>query len=196
MKSICILSLTLFLFAGCSEVPGDAAYRSGHHAIAAGYYEDQYRHGSIPAGFRYAQMLSQGDGIPKDDEKAFLIYSDLASRGEPLAFHDLGVCYEKGTGTGKNLLKAEESYRRAADAGVLWAIYNLGTMYSNRLTQKDDDVEGLTLLLRAQRLASGNSENEAWIREDKFGAHGGHVAKMRARMTPEQIARAEEAAKK
>ena len=196
MKPIFPLAVTLFLLVGCSEVPGDAAYRLGHHDIAAGYYADQYMLGSVKAGFRYAQMLSQGDGIAKDEKKAFLVYSDLASRGETLACFDLGVCYERGTGTEKNLLKAEESYRKAADAGVLWAIYNLGTMYSNRLTQKDDDVAGLTLLLRAQRLASGNSENEKWIREDKFGADGGHVAKMRARMTPEQIAKAEEAAKK
>jgi len=196
MKSIYTPTLALFLLAACSEVPGDAAYRSGHHEIASGYYADQYRLGSVKAGFCYAEMLSQGDGVPRDEKKAFLIYSDLASRGEPLAFYDLGVCYERGTGTERDLPKAEASYRKAADAGVLWAIYNLGTMYSNRLTQKDDDVEGLSLLLRAQRLASGNSKNEAWIREDKFGTHGGHIAKMRARMTPEQIAKAEEAAKK
>ena len=193
MKLLHALALLILLIAGCSEVPGDAAYRSGHHAIAANYYEQQYRLGSTKAGFRFAEMLSHGDGIPKDEKKAFLIYSDLAGRGESLAFHDLGVCYEYGTGTEKNLPKAEASYRRAAESGVFYAIYNLGTMYSNHLTQKEDDVEGLTLLLRAQRLASGDSENEIWVREDKFG---GHVAKMRARMTPEQIAVAEAAAKK
>jgi TPR repeat protein len=111
-----------------------------------------------------------------------------------MAFYNVGVCCQNGVGTEKNLPKAETSYRHAADAGVLWAIYNLGTMYSDHLTQREDDVTGLTLLLRAQRLASGGSENEKWIREDKFG--GGHIAKMRARMTAEQIAAAETAAKK
>jgi TPR repeat protein len=196
MKSNWPLLFGLLLLAGCSEVPGDAAYRSGHPVQAAKIYEDQYRAGSIKGGYRYAQMLSTGDGVPRDEKKALLVYQDLADRGEALAFFDLGVAYEKGLGTEKDLAKAEACYRKAADAGVLWAIFNLGTMYSNHLTQKEDDVEGLTLLLRAQRLATGKSEEEKWIREDKFGANGGHIAKMRARMTPEQIAQAEEAAKK
>jgi len=188
-----IIAIALTLLAGCSAVPGDAAYRAGEPAQAAVLYNTEYKNGSVDAGLSYAQMLSQGDGIPKDPEHAVEIWNDLASKGSSLALFNLGVCYERGTGVAKNLPKAEEAYRKAAESGMLWAIYNLGSMYSNRLTQKEDDVEGLTLLLRAQRLATGKSENERWIREDKFG---GHVAKMRARMTPEQIARAEEAAKK
>lgn len=197
MKALFILAFAVLLMAGCSAVPGDAAYRSGHPAQAAALYEVEYRrNGSNAAGFRLAQMLSSGDGIPKDEKKAFFIWSELAAKREPFAYHNLGVCYEVGSGVEKDLRKAEEAYRVAADAGVLWAIFNLGTMYSNQLVQKDDDVEGLSLLLRAQRLATGNTPNEEWIRQDKFGTPVGHVAKMRARMTAAQIMEAEEKAKK
>src|SRR5665213_1030865 len=136
IRHVYALVIPLILLSGCSEVPGDAAYRSGHKDIAAKYYEDQFNLGSVKAGDRLAQMYSRGDGVPQDYAKAFLIYSELAARGEPLAFHNLGVCYQNGLGTKKDLLKAEQSYRKAADSGVLWAIFNLGTMYSDHLTQK------------------------------------------------------------
>jgi hypothetical protein len=72
MKStICALALMSFLLAACSEVPGDAAYRSGHHDIAAQYYEQQYSLGSSKAGLRFAQMLSQATVLQKTKIELF-----------------------------------------------------------------------------------------------------------------------------
>lgn len=189
MKALFLISCVWLMLAGCSTVPGDAAFRSGHPKQAAKLYESEYRNGSFEAGLRYAEMLSDGLGVPKDKVKAFEIWSNLAHRGVPLAFHNLGVCYEYGEGTKKDIAKAETSYRKAAEAGILWSIFNLGTLYSNRIAQRDDDVEGLSLLLRAKRLATGDSDSERAIREDRLG----HVAKMKARMTKSQIKQAEEA---
>jgi hypothetical protein len=186
-----LLVLGSFL-GGCSAVPGDAAFRSGHPVQAARLYESQYNMGSTDAGLRLASMLSKGMGIPQDETKAFAIWSDLAGRGVPLAFHNLGVCYEYGQGVAKDISKAEEAYRRGANSGVLWSIFNLGTLYSNGIAQKSDDVEGLALLLKAARLATGDSDSERLIRDDRLG----HVAKMKARMTPGEIAAAEEASKR
>ncbi|MBI4624951.1 MAG: sel1 repeat family protein [Verrucomicrobia bacterium] len=187
MKALLSLSSVCLLAAGCSAVPGDAALRSGHPSQAAKQYESEYRQGSVDAGLRYASMLSDGTGIPRDEEKAFCIWSDLANRNVPVAYHNLGVGYEYGKGTTKDLKKAEDAYRRAAEAGVLWSIFNLGTLYSNQIAQKDDDVEGLSLLLRAKRLSTGNSDAEKAIREDRLG----HIAQIKARMTLSQIAQAE-----
>jgi len=196
MKAALLLAVSTLALTGCSSVPGDAAYRAGQASQAAKLYEIEYRrNGSNAAGLRYAQMLFAGDGIPKDEAKAISIWRELAEVGEPLAYHNLGVAYETGAGVEQDHRKAEEFYRMAADTGYLFSIFNLGTMYSNQLTHEPDDVQGLSLLLKAQRLATGNTANERWIREDKFGEPVGHVAKMRARMSATQIKEAEELAK-
>jgi TPR repeat protein len=104
----------------------------------------------------------------------------------------VGVCHEFGQGTAKDLEKAEEAYRRAAEAGVLWSIFNLGVMHAYRTAQKSDDVEGLALLLRAKRLAIGKSDAEKAIRDDRAG----YIKKLIGRMSPSQIVEAEAASRK
>ena len=115
----------------------------------------------------------------------------MAARNIPDAVHNVGVCHEYGQGTARDLLQAEAAYRRAADAGVLWSIFNLGLMHVNRTAQKSDDVQALSLLLRAKRLAIGKSEAEKAIRDDRAG----HIRKLIGRMTPAQIAEAEAASR-
>ncbi|MFI5336654.1 MAG: tetratricopeptide repeat protein [Opitutales bacterium] len=175
------------LLVSCSEVPGDAAFRSGHYEIARNYYETQYGLGNIAAGERLADMLIQGLGGPPNQAKALAIYSDLAMKGDVVACHNLGVCYERGKGTPINYQEAARWYRKAADAGDLWSIYNYGTLYANQHMEPSNDVLGLAYLLCATQLAKGNGPIFDFIRND----NPGHVKRMKARMTHEQLKSAE-----
>lgn len=49
------------------------------------------------------------------------------------ATFNLGLCYEKGTGTSKNLKHAMQCYREAANLGHKGGMYNLGVYYANGL---------------------------------------------------------------
>lgn len=181
------ISLLAILLVSCSDVPGDAAYRGGHYETAKRLYEEQYKLGNASAGYRLASMLQDGIGGAPDKAKAFEIYTNLAMKGEVVACHNLGVCYEYGTGTPINYPEAAHWYKKAADAGNLWSIYNYGTLYANSYIKPSNDVEGLAYLLCAMRLAKGDAAVLEFIRNDTPG----HVKRMKARMTPEQIGLAE-----
>jgi TPR repeat protein len=191
MKALCA-AIALLLTAGCSEVPGDAALAGGHPKQAAALYESEYKAGSTAGGLRPAGMLANDLGMPRDEKRALAIWKDLAGRGVPAAQHNLGFAYETGIGTAVDYAKAEEAYRAAADAGWVVSLFNLGAMYSKREAKHPDDVAGLAYLLKAQRLIKGSSYTALTIREDRFG----HIRQMKARMTPDEIARAEAMATK
>ena len=49
----------------------------------------------------------------------------LAKKGDAKAQNKLGVCYAKGEGVKKNLVKAIEWYTKAAEQGLMRAQFNL-----------------------------------------------------------------------
>jgi len=176
-----------FALGGCSAVPGDAALRGGHYEIARQMYEEQYRLGNLNAGYRLADwdMNGWGNSVP-DPAKAFRIYSELADKGEVIAAHDLGVCYEYGKGVPINYKLSAAWYKTAADHGYLFSLFNLGTLYADDYVVPRNDVEGLTLLLEAAILAKHDDSTSLFIREDRSG----HIEKISRRMSPDEIAKA------
>ncbi len=63
----------------------DAALKAGDYSTALAACERQFRLGNLDAGFRLAEMLTRGLGLPAQPEKAFALLSDLADRGETRA---------------------------------------------------------------------------------------------------------------
>src|SRR5581483_1624803 len=57
-----------------------------------------------------------GEGINKDEKKAFELIKQLAEKEDPNAQHKLGYYYEKGIGTEIDIKKAVELYQIAADS--------------------------------------------------------------------------------
>jgi uncharacterized protein len=79
--------------------------------------------------FVTAYRITTGKSASKNDhEKAFEIWQELAEKYIRSAFY-LGVCYDNGFGTKKDLMKAFEWYKTAADEGHKEAMYNLYLMY-------------------------------------------------------------------
>lgn len=68
---------------------------------------------------------SRGDGVTKDNKKAYDWYKKAAEQGYAIAQHLLGVCYYFGLGVSKDSEKAIEWYTRAAKQEYAKAQYDL-----------------------------------------------------------------------
>jgi lipase maturation factor 1 len=153
-------------FASFDLKEADAVLTAGNVPRALALYEQQYRLGNLDAGYRMADLLTRGEGVPAQLGRVFAIFSDLADRGEVKALHNLGICYEQGIGVAPNTAKAAEYYRAAAGSGNLASIYALGVLAAEDRLVPRDDVEGLAFLLRATQQATGDDPLARFIREE------------------------------
>ena len=164
----------------------DAALKAGNFSAAVAMFELQYQLGNLDAGYRLADLHSRGVGLPAQPEKAFVLFADLAERGEVRAQHNLGLSYEHGLGVAADLAKASEYYRRAADHGRLLSIYALGVLAATDRLLPKNDLEGLAFLLRAGAMAIGDDGAAAFVREEQPA----HLKRLIARMSPGEVAQA------
>lgn len=66
-----------------------------------------------------------------DYKSAFKLWFPRARTGDLAASNYIGIHYYAGLGVKRDLVKAEEWFRRAAEQGYPDAQYNLGLMYEN-----------------------------------------------------------------
>jgi localization factor PodJL len=59
-------------------------------------------------------------------------------KGDPAAAYEIGLRFAEGKGIASNLDEAAKWYDRAAQAGVVPAIFRLGTFYEKGLSVKRD----------------------------------------------------------
>jgi TPR repeat protein len=85
------------------------------------------------AQFHLARLYHRGYGVPKDQEKAMLLYKQSADQGDPLAEVDLGQIYEQGAGVPKSLGQAASWYQRAARGGYAPGLSCLSNLYARGL---------------------------------------------------------------
>lgn len=64
-----------------------------------------------------------------NDKKSFNYMKQAADHGDPWALNNLGVFYQMGRNTKKDLYKAFESYKKSAKLGNHWAHGNLADFY-------------------------------------------------------------------
>ncbi len=166
--------------------PAGAALRAGHQGAAYADYERQYRLGNLEAGFRLADMMSRGLGVPVQPERVFALYSDLAGRGEVKGLHNVAVCHEHGIGVAPDLAKACEYYRRAAELGHFASLHTLGRLAAeDRLTPRHDAL-GLASLAIAAGRAADDETALAFVRANQPAL----VAKLKTRMSASELAEA------
>ncbi len=58
-----------------------------------------------------------GDGVPEDNDRAFILLTKAYRMGHVEATYNLGICYHYGFGTNVNLEKAYTLYLQSAEAG-------------------------------------------------------------------------------
>ena len=134
--------------------------------------------GDARAQLELGLMYANGEGVLKDDAEAVRWYRLAAEQGHAGAQNNLGLMYANGEGVAQDLAEAVKWYRLAAEQGDAWGQYALGFMYDYGEGLPDDYV----LAYAWYNLAAAQGNEVARKNKDN----------LRTRMTPDQIARAQE----
>ncbi len=121
-----------------------------------------------------------------DYATAYREFLPRARQGDAIAQYSLGNMYNNGHGVAQDHAEAARWYRLAAEQGDATAQYNLGLMYHEGKGVAQDYVQALKWYnLAAANEPPGEVRDQAARHRDLVGS----------RMTPAQIARAQELAR-
>lgn len=81
--------------------------------------------GNARAKYLLAFQYAAGEGVPRDESRAALLFQEAAEGGIARAAYNLGILYAKGRGVHPDPVQAMAWYRRAADAGDAYGAYAL-----------------------------------------------------------------------
>ncbi|GES75624.1 kinase-like domain-containing protein [Rhizophagus clarus] len=76
-------------------------------------------------------------------------YKEAADKGDIMAIHNLGYCYQNGIGVEKNGIKSFELYKEAAEKGQIDSINALGYCYENGLGTEENKIKSFELYKEA-----------------------------------------------
>ncbi len=162
-------------------------------------------------GFAYAT----GMGVPEDNREAVKWYRMVAEQGNAIAQGNLGFMYANGTGVPKNDREAVKWFRRAAEQGLASAQVNLGFAYTTGEGVPEDDWEAVKWYRLAAEQGDANAQfnlslayaNGEGVSQDNISAYAwmslaaigvieeesarAHLARLRSRMTADQVDRAQ-----
>ena len=166
-----------------SQDTAEADLQKGIDAHVAGYYATAFtiitsfaEAGDAEVKYNIGLMYRDGEGIKRDYTEAVKWLSLAAEEGHKDAQFYLGEIYRNGKGVEQDDAEAVKWYRLAAEAGHKDAQRNLGLSYRNGIGVEQDYRLAYMWLSLA---------DEAWWLEE-----------MAERMTPEQIAEAQEMSSK
>jgi localization factor PodJL len=115
-----------------------------------------------------ASLSPVSDKIP--DGVAGPMLRDAALRGDPAAAYEVAARYAEGRGTQVNYEEAIKWYGRAADKGIVLAMFRLGTLLEKGLgTQKDPDAARRYYVQAAERGNAKAMHNLAVLDADGGG---------------------------
>ncbi len=106
-----------------------------------------------------AQMYVDGKGVERDDAAGFHWFCVAANNGHLEAMNMLGRCHELGIGTPANVELAAVWYRKAADGGLDWGMYNHANLLTTGRGVGRDLGRAYALYLRAARMGHAKSMN-------------------------------------
>ena len=108
--------------------------------------------GDPRAAYAYANWYMFGPKPKKNDSKAVELLHIAAEGKIPEALFNLGIAYEKGKGTKKNVRAAYLFYLRAALAGEAEAFYEIGRCYCYGIGVTIDKEQAMIWLDKAKDL--------------------------------------------
>lgn len=147
-----------------------------NQTIAARYYKKAAELGDSWGAYKYANMLFDGTGVPKDVPAAVGFYDQAASKGNPWAQYRLGEIYVDGTGVAKDPERGRALLEKASQQKNAWAQYRLGDIYLNGTDTPKDLDRALKYLTPSAK--AGN--DWAQLRLGEYYAGGIDVAKGRS----------------
>ncbi len=136
----------------------EAQYMVGCHFFAIGEYEEAIIWLTKSAKQEYAEAqfilgicYYKGEGVPKNNKKAFLLMQKSAYQGYPAAQTNLYYYYNEGTGVKKNPQKALEWLKKAAKQGDADAQFMLAERYYWGIGIAQDQATAVILLLKSSK---------------------------------------------
>lgn len=89
------------------------------------------------------------DLISTDPTRHFIEIKECAERGSVEALNRLGVCYQDGVGTEKDMDKAMQCYEAAVEKGDPYALYNAGVCYLYGIGAEKDLLKAFDYVTKA-----------------------------------------------
>lgn len=119
--------------------------------------------GDPQACFELAERCQEGEGVPRDIDKAAVLFEKAAKGGIANGWFRLGKIYHDGLAGAPDYTRALEYFTNAARAGVVEAQHNIGAMLVSARGVKRNYIEGLAWLTVAEK-AGDPSESAAQVR--------------------------------
>ena len=163
-----LIALLLAGVVGCDSMP------QGLSASAQAVFR-RAQQGDADAQHALGLMYANGKGVPHDWTEAVKWFRKAAEQGHADGQVYLGQSYHLGEGVPEDDTEAVKWWRRAAEQGHAEAQFLLGSMYYNGLGVPQDDVEAYAWY----SVADENGDEDA-IGEQEI---------VKAKLTPEQLAR-------
>jgi enhanced entry protein EnhC len=112
-------------------------------------YENAARQGDVFADYNLALMYEYGKGMPADDEKANILFTEAANKGFNPAMNQLATMYFDGIGQPRNEQQALFWYKKAAALGNGNSLYMLGLLAETGVASKLDFAQALNYYQQA-----------------------------------------------
>lgn len=152
-------------YAGLKE--GLAAFENGNYELAYSQLNPLAESGVALAQNTVGRMYLQGQGVPKNPDKALILFRKAAKQGLPNAKNNLGIMYAGGKAVRQDYKQAVIWFREAADQGFALAMNNLADMYENGLGVKPDHAEAESWRKKSQDI--GNVTNSTPVTIETVG---------------------------
>lgn len=108
----------------------------------------------------FGQMLLDGVLIERNATWALHWFERAAKGGNLMAVNMVGRCHDQGWGTPRSAALAEPWFRKAAERGLDWGMYNLATLLALGLGGVSQDrLQALVWFRRAAELGHAKSMN-------------------------------------
>jgi TPR repeat protein len=158
---------------------GVVAYGKGDFASVLRLWTPLAEQGNAKAQYNLGLMYDQGKDVAQDYKTAVKWYTLAAEQGNAWAERSLGIMYDNGHGVAQNYKTAIKWFTLSAEQGNVFAQINLGVMYEKGKGVAQDYVKSHMWF------------NIAAIDLNAISSFRDDIAK---KMTPVQIAQAQEAA--
>jgi uncharacterized protein len=199
-----------------------AAYQRGDYATALRLWRPLAAEGNTNAQYVLGMMYEDGLGVASDAQEALQWYRKAAERGNAWAQYNLGAKYTEGVGVPLSYQEAAKWYGLAAEQGNAGAQRSLGVAYANGRGVPQDYTEAVKWFRLAAAQGNTNAQNNlgvmydtgrgvpqdyvrahmwfnlaaAGAAEDNSKSATTNRNRVAAKMTPAQLAQAQEMARR
>ena len=120
--------------------------------------------GNVEAQMILGDAFCEGDGVPQDFRKAFLLFEKASEKNNSQALLNLGYMYRKGIACDVDLLKAEQLYLKAEALGDEEANGILAEVYIYGMGPVKQDLrKGLEYAYKSVHSEQGDEEVLSWF---------------------------------